>query len=204
MSRYSAAYQRTAIRVCGVVSAVVLLLWVSTAAAAPVKPVTRLLACRVIAADAARLRCFDRAAAVLAQAAGAARPTAASTGTAAARRPFPSAVKAEAPAKRAATAFDPRQTFGLSPAAILAREGKAGARRKAISHITARVTHLQQAPDGRMLYWLANGQVWEELAANGDAPPLKTGQPVRISRGWLGSYWLQTPSGRGCKVQRLR
>lgn len=204
MSRFPAAYPRTAIRVGGLASAVALWLSVSTAAAAPAKPVARLLACRAIAADGARLLCFDRAAAALAHAARAARPTAPSADTAAPRRPLPSAVKAGAPAKRAAAAFDPRQTFGLSPAAILAREVNAGARPKAISHIRARVTRLQQAPDGRMLYWLANGQVWEELAADGDAPPLKTGQSVRISRGWLGSYWLQAPSGRGCKVQRLR
>ncbi len=32
----------------------------------------------------------------------------------------------------------------------------------------------------------------------------KPGDAVRISRGWLGSYWLEAPSHHGCKVTRLR
>lgn len=157
----------------------------------------RLLACRTIAAAAARLKCFDAAAGALAR-------------TEANRRaaPRPPASSAEAGDGKAsggkAAALDPRRTFGLSAAVILHREVASGARRKAISHITERVTRLRQAPDGRMVYRLANGQVWEELDANGYAPPLKAGARVRISRGWLGSYWMQTASGRGCKVQRVR
>jgi hypothetical protein len=31
----------------------------------------------------------------------------------------------------------------------------------------------------------------------------KGGDAVTISRGLLGSYWLQLPSKRGCKVNRV-
>jgi hypothetical protein len=150
------------------------------AASAPPGDVARLLACRGIAADTARLQCFDRAATILAQATS---PGASS---------------------RDAAALDPRRTFGMSPSAILAREIKSGIRRKEISSIAARIASLGTAPDGRRIYALDDGQVWEELVANGDAPPVNRGETVQISRGWLDSYWMQTPSGRGCKVQRLR
>ncbi|HVS77048.1 MAG TPA: hypothetical protein VHE11_08945 [Steroidobacteraceae bacterium] len=70
--------------------------------------------------------------------------------------------------------------------------------------MTVRVTGLGSAPDGRVIYQLDDGQVWEELLADGDAPPVTRGDQVQISRGWLDSYWLQTRSGRGCKVLRLR
>ena len=153
----------------------------------------RLLACRGIASGTARLKCFDAAAAALARAVDGVAP----------RRTGAGEIAAARASDRRAAAFNPRQTFGFSSAAILTREVAAGARRKPLSHISARVVRLRQAPDGRMVYWLANGQVWEELLDNGDAPPVKAGERLKISRGWLDSYWMQTPSGRGCKVERL-
>lgn len=166
----------------------------------------RLLACRRIAANDARLKCFDAAAAALARVDSGARSTTSVDGESGAARRPPGAgeVPAAAASDQRTAAFNPQRTFGLSSSAILAREVAAGARRKPISHISARVTRLRQAPDGRMVYWLANGQVWEELLDNGDAPPVKAGEQLKISRGWLDSYWMQTPAGRGCKVERLR
>ncbi|MGH8325577.1 MAG: hypothetical protein ACRET2_02320 [Steroidobacteraceae bacterium] len=156
-----------------------------------------LLACRNIKADAARLRCFDRRSSSLAVAAGGVPP---------ASTPGPPAPTSPAatPSRPAPAAFDPHQTFGLSSSAILAREVTSGARRESISSITTRITGLSASSDGRMIYRFGNGQLWEELVADGGAPPLKTGDQVKVSRGWLGSYWMQTASGRGCKVQRLR
>ena len=55
-----------------------------------------------------------------------------------------------------------------------------------------------------MVYRLDDGQTWEELVADGYAPRVRAGDRVQNSKGWLDSYWLQTASGRGCKVQRLR
>jgi hypothetical protein len=169
----------------------------------------RLLACRGIAAQDARLRCFDRTAAVIARATKAARPAVAAAPVSTAPSPSgkPARTPAPTPAGRAAqraAALNPQQTFGLSAAKILAREVTAGIRPKSITSISSRLVQLEAAPDGRMVYHLADGQIWEELQNNGYAPPVKIGDRVQISRGWLDSYWMQTPSGRGCKVQRLR
>jgi hypothetical protein len=174
----------------------------ASASAASPQPgdIGRLLACRGIAAQHARLRCFDRTAAVIARATQAApRAGAASAMSGAAPSSAP-----KARTMRDAAALNPQQTFGLSPEKILAREVTAGIRPKSIASISSRLVQLQAAPDGRMIYRLGDGQIWEELENNGYAPPVKVGDRVQISRGWLDSYWMQTPSGRGCKVQRLR
>ena len=141
----------------------------------------RVLACRAIASDQARLHCFDLASSAVAR----------------------SAEQASKHPPQARAELTPHQTFGLTPAAILAREIAIGSRPKPISDITERVTGLHVDSDGRVIYDLANGQVWRELQDNGDAPPLRAGERVQISRAWLGSYWLQAPSGRGCKVERI-
>jgi hypothetical protein len=161
----------------------------------------RLLACRGIAAQDARLRCFDRTAAVIARATQAARRAGAASAMSSAAS---SSAPPNARTTQDAAALNPQQTFGLSPEKILAREVTAGIRPKSIASISSRLVQLQAAPDGRMIYRLEDGQIWEELENNGYAPPVKVGDRVQISRGWLDSYWMQTPSGRGCKVQRLR
>ena len=142
----------------------------------------QVLACRGISPDAQRLQCFDRLAAALTtrapEVAGTDRPNVA----------LP----------------DPRQTFGLSSATILAQEFKRHPKQRSISGITVRIVRLEKAADGRMVYQLSNGQVWEELLDDGNAPPVSVGDTVEISRGWLDSYWMQTPSRLGCKVRRLR
>ena len=71
------------------------------------------------------------------------------------------------------------------------------------SKITAQIVQLAPAPDRRMVFTLDNAQVWRQLNAEGDLLA-KPGDTVVISRGLLGSYWLQAPSGRGSKVDRLR
>jgi hypothetical protein len=162
----------------------------------------RLLACRGIAAEGARVRCFDRASAVIARAAASSAPAAASADTTVTASPSPGS-----PASRAlpnASALDPKQTFGLSAAAIVSREMAAQIKPERISSITARIAAFHLGPDGRTIYRLDDGQIWEELLNDGDRPPVRQGDLVRISRGWLSSYWLQTTSGRGCKVERLR
>lgn len=164
----------------------------------------QLLACRNIPTDAARLRCFDHQSSELARARSAV-PSSTPSSDEASRAAMSAETKpAAAPSRLAPAAFDPHQTFGLSSSAILAREVTSGARQESISSITARVTGLHAGSDGRMIYRFGNGQLWEELVADGGAPPIKAGDRVKVSRGWLGSYWMQTASGRGCKVLRLR
>lgn len=167
----------------------------------PAAAVGSLLACRAIAAQASRLRCFDRTSAILARAAESAPPPAASAGAA---TTADSSSAGAASTKPAVSHPSPQQTFGLSAETILAHEVAAGKRPGSISSITARISALRPGPDGRVIYQLDDGQTWEELQINGYAPDVKAGDRVQISRGWLDSYWLQAPSGRGCKVRRLR
>lgn len=146
----------------------------------------KVLACRAIHPGGARLKCFDEVASVLARQGSAAR--------ASVRQIVQQTVKVASP----------QQTFGLSPAAILAREVRAGKQPKPVTKISSVLASFGVDPAGRMIYHLANGQVWRELQADGDAPPVHVGEPLRIYRGWLDSYWMQTASGRGCKVERIR
>jgi hypothetical protein len=79
----------------------------------------------------------------------------------------------------------------------------AGTRAADASKIEAHLAQVAPAADGRVVFTLDNEQVWRQLVAEGELLA-KQGDAVTISRGWLGSYWLQLKSGRGCKVTRLR
>ncbi len=148
------------------------------------------MACRSIAEGAARLACFDRELAAVD--AGSARPAAAAA-------PVASVPRAAA----AAPVLDPRQQFGLSEGAVTAREVAAGARAPEVSKIEAHVVSMATAADLRLVFTLDNQQVWRQIKTEGELLA-KVGDAVTIHRGALGSYWLQLPSGRGCKVSRLR
>jgi hypothetical protein len=175
----------------------------------------RLLACRDLSDANARLACFDREAAALSSTSAAplppssaasrpAAPTsitpAAAVATPAAPVAAPAAVVA-APAQPAAV-LDPQQKFGLAEKAIAAKEVAAGTRAPEASKIEAHITQLVPGADGRIVFSLDNEQVWRQLSAEGEMLA-KQGDTVTISRGALGSYWLQIKSGRGCKVTRL-
>jgi len=148
----------------------------------------QVLACRDIVPDAARLTCFDRMAATVAPARVA---------------PAPESSRLAAPAVK--DALDPQRTFGLSHATIVAREASAaGVRVKELSHITARVVRILQAPHRGAIFDLDNGQVWKQSEPDGTDIFAKAGDSVEISRGFLGSYWLVTPSSQRFNVVRLR
>jgi hypothetical protein len=181
-------------------------------AAGPVwadESLSRLLACRDLADAKARLACFDREAAALSSASAAplppssaaSRPAAPTSITPAAAGTTPAAPVA-APAQPAAV-LDPQQKFGLAEKAVAAKEVAAGTRAADASKIEAHITQLKQAADGHIVFSLDNDQVWRQLNAEGELLA-KQGDAVTISRGALGSYWLQIKSGRGCKVMRLR
>jgi len=168
----------------------------------------KLLACRGIDDAAARLACFDREAAALAPAAvaHAASPSVASPPAAPAAPPVVAsaarAPAAPAVAVAAAAAPDAAQQFGLPERTVAAQEVAAGTRPAEVKKIAAHVTKFAPGPDGRLVFTLDNDQVWRQLLSEGDLL-MTPGDAVTISRGFLGSYWLQTASGRGCKVTRL-
>ncbi len=136
-----------------------------------------LLACRRIAASAARLDCFDRESAALAAQRNAAGPQ---------------------------PALNPRQTFGLAPMVVAARAEAAFHAPKPLDSMTARIARIGKAADGREVFTLDNHQVWVQLIADGHWLDARPGETVTLSRGWLGSYRLSLPSRRGFKVTRVR
>lgn len=101
-----------------------------------------------------------------------------------------------------ASALRPEQTFGLSRITIAAKESPA-ARREEISEIESRVVSLRSGAAGRSEFTLENGQFWKCLDVDCD-PLLREGDIVKLTRGALNSHWMTTPSGRSCKVTRLR
>ena len=171
-----------------------------------------LLACREIPDAAARLACFDRESAPLAQA-PAARATQAPSAVApttqapVAREPAAPALAAPAPVAQAqspdVSGLDPQQKFGLSEGAISAREVAAGARAQDLARIDAHITGLSGSTDVLLAFTLDNGQVWKQIKHESEMLA-KVGDTVTISRQMFGSYWLQLKSGRGCKVTRVR
>jgi hypothetical protein len=201
------------------------LLWIAPCRAAD--PLAGLLACRTISDAAARLVCFDRetaaldaknavpaagapaAAAPVAAAPTAAAPTAAAPVAAAPTAAAPTAAVPTAAAPvatapgRPAPALDPKQQFGLPEHAVAEKEIAEGVRAADVSKIEAHILQLSQTANGRAVFTLDNKQVWRQLIA--DVTIFATpGDTVTISRGVLGSYWLQTKQGRGCKVTRVR
>jgi hypothetical protein len=165
-----------------------------------------LLACRDLADAAARLACFDREAAALAPA-----PKAGSTPPGAATpTPPPAGVSLSAPPtpvapvpSRPAPVLDREQQFGLPERAVAAKEVAAGTRAADAAKIESRIARVAPGADGHVVFTLDNAQVWRQVVPEGDLLS-KPGDAVTISRAWLGSYWLQLKSGRGCKVARLR
>jgi hypothetical protein len=168
-----------------------------TAACPASEPLAPILACRTLADPPARLACFDRESAKLVPASAATTPPA----PAAPAVPAESAVQAAA-APAAIPASNAKENFGLSEGAVAKKEVDAGARPKEISSIDAHIVAVSVAGVGLATFTLDNGQVWRQLSPEGDLLA-KPGEPVTVSRGVFRSYWLQTKSGRGCKVTRI-
>jgi hypothetical protein len=171
------------------------------------EPLASVLACRAIADSAARLACFDRETAALASApalSSAGQPAAPAAPAAAATLEDNAAPAiASAAPKSAAPILDAQQSFGLSGSAIAANEEAVGARPAKLAKIEGRIVALALAGNGRTLFTLDNTQVWRQIESDGDMLA-KLGDSATISRGLLGSYWLQLKNGRGCKVTRMR
>jgi len=157
------------------------------------EPLAGLLACRSISDSAARLTCFDRETAALASAPPAALAAAPNV---------PAAAAAAAPAP-AAPVLDAQQSFGLSGSAIAEKEEAKGARPAKLAKLESRVVGLSLTGNGRTVFTLENSQMWRQLESDGDMLA-KLGDVATVSRGLLGSYWLQLKNGRGCKVTRIR
>jgi len=185
------------------IAAIACVIW-----ATPCRPsdsVTGLLACRAIADAGARLACFDREAAALAPR----TPTAAAPASAPAAPASAPAAATPANTPTAATppppapVLNPQQQFGLPEHSVIEKEVAAGTRAADAKKIEAHITQFTTAADGRIVFTLDNDQVWKQLLSEGSLLA-RQGDAVTVSRGVLGSFWLQLANGRGCKVTRLR
>jgi len=152
--------------------------------------------CAKLDDDAARLACYD-AASGRAVAAGAAVAVPASGA------PAQSAGSGEA-APAAAAPASPTAEFGLTGAAILARDPeKAAAEERKPTAIEATVTALGQQKGGQLVLTLDNGQVWIQSEA-GLNSRVRVGDQVTIRKAAFSSFVLVTPGGVGMKVRRIR
>ena len=140
--------------------------------------------CAKVADDAARLACYDAA--------------------------FGRAAAAETAAGAAVVApaigvpASPEAEFGLTGAAILARDPeKAAAEERKPTALEATVTGLDQKPGGQLVLTLDNGQTWIQSEA-GLNSRVRVGDRVKIRKAALGSFVLVTPAGVGMKVRRIR
>jgi hypothetical protein len=68
--------------------------------------------------------------------------------------------------------------------------------------IEAAIAKLEYA-NGRRVFTLDNGHVWTTVDAGGMGHAVK-GDRVRVRKGAMGSYVLQTPAGVGLRVRRAR
>jgi hypothetical protein len=150
--------------------------------------------CAKVADEAARLACYDAA---FGRPAPAPAPA-----PAAAVAPAPAAAAVVAPATGAPAS--PEAEFGLTGAAILARDPeKAAAEERKPTALEATVTGLEQKQGGQLVLTLDNGQTWIQSEA-GLNSRVRVGDRVKIRKAALGSFVLVTPAGVGMKVRRIR
>ena len=151
--------------------------------AAPVqeRPETlaRLMACRSIADNAARLTCFDIAVGAL--------DTAERQGDVVV-------------IDRAGVAETRRQLFGFEMPSLPRLFGPEGA-----AEIDAIDSTLQSASlvgDGRWVFRLADGSVWRQIDSDRVRFQNRPGQPVRVRKATLGSFLLTVGGSRAVRVRR--
>jgi len=97
-------------------------------------------------------------------------------------------------------ALTPEGRFGL-PRAVIAAKEATGPRLAEATVLRARLRLVASRSDGLLAFTLDNGQVWRQVEPGNDLLA-RPGDPVQLSKGALGSYWLRSASGRTCRVMR--
>ena len=146
------------------------------AALAAPKDFEALLACRKMEEPEARLACYDRETLAFVES----RKT-----------------------QESAAVVPPEQVFGLPPLAVAEAQAARVEQPQKLDSLSARVVGLSLGENGRVIFTLDNGQVWRQLVASGDMR-VQLGDTVQLSRGIVGSFFMKAPSGRTCKVNRLK
>lgn len=140
-----------------------------------------LVRCRAITDDAARLACFDSAAAGLQQAAD--------------RRELVVVDRTQIRESR-------RRLFGLSLPRLPIFGGGDEEDEEEIDSIDSSVRSAQRVGYGRWVVTLEDGSVWAQTDDQIIAGRPRPGQPVRVSRGALGSYMMRVNDQPGVRVRR--
>jgi hypothetical protein len=141
--------------------------------------VQRLVECRKVAEDRARLACFDEAAAQveIAEQKG-------------------DIVIVD---RDRARQFR-RQAFGFSmPSISLFERGES---EEEVDTLTLRIESVSRTADGKLVLRLEGGQVWRQIDTNLLSRPARPGGTATIKRALMGSYKLSTGGGAAIRVHR--
>ena len=150
------------------------------AAAARPEAFEALVRCRAIAEDAARLRCFDQAAAALEQAAE--------------KRDVVIVDRAQVRQTR-------RTLFGLE-LPHLNLFGGGDDKGEEVSQIEGVIASAHQNGNGQWVVRLEDGGVWAQVDDNPIAIWPKAGQKVEVKKAALGSYMMRVNGQPGVRVRR--
>jgi hypothetical protein len=152
---------------------------------APARPelFEALVRCRSLTDDAARLQCFDNAAAALQAAAE--------------RRDVVVVDRAQVRESR-------RRLFGLALPRLPIFGGRDDdeEEEEEINSIESNIVSAQQFGYGRWIVRLEDGSTWAQTDDNVIAARPRAGQPVRVNRGALGSYMMRVNGQPGVRVRR--
>lgn len=148
--------------------------------------------CASVAADAARLQCYDAA---FGKPAGAAASSAAD-GRTAASAPAAAVVPAATDASVKA-----REEFGLSESEKRTRRQEP---EDQTASITGQVAQLGRRPTGELVVSLADGQVWAQIESDDSRSRVKVGDTITIRKASLGSYLLVGPDRIAMRVRRVK
>ena len=139
-----------------------------------------LVKCRAIAEDAARLRCFDQAAAALQQAAE--------------KRDIVMIDREQVRQTR-------RSLFGIE-GLRLPFFGHGDEKGEDVSQLDGVIASARDVGNGRWLFHLEDGSTWVQVDDNVIAIWPKAGQKVLIKRAALGSYMMRVNGQPGVRVRR--
>jgi hypothetical protein len=137
----------------------------------------RLMACRAIADNAARLTCFDTAAGAL--------DTAERQGDV---------------IDRAGVAETRRQLFGFEMPSLPRLFGPEGV--GALDSIDSTLESASLVGEGRWVFRLADGSVWRQIDSERVRFQNRPGQPVRVRKAALSSFLLTVDGSRAVRVRR--
>lgn len=140
-----------------------------------------LVRCRALADDAARLQCFDAAAANLQQAAE--------------RRELVVVDRQQVRESR-------RRLFGLALPRLPIFGGDGDDEEDEIDSIESQVASASQIEFGRWLVRLEDGSTWVQTDNEILAGRPRPGQPVRVSRAALGTFMMRVNNQPGIRVRR--